>query len=129
GLFSAFTACKTDDMEYTDVEVTPVNNLYEPLDNKAVKLVSSNSASLFFEWEQARAQDGGAAQYEIAFDKVDGDFSNPIYKVISNNKGFANNAYVTHKALNTVASLAGISPGETGEVKWTVISSRGINQV
>jgi hypothetical protein len=124
-----FVACKTDNMEYTDVDVTKVNNIFEPLNNKAVKLVSSNSATLFFEWEAALAVDGGSPQYEIAFDKVDGDFSNPLYKVVSNNNGFATNAYVTHKVLNSVAALAGISPGESGEVKWTVIASRGIKRV
>ena len=124
-----FVACKTDNMEYTDVDVTKVNNIFEPLNNKAVKLVSSNSATLFFEWEAALAVDGGSPQYEIAFDKVGGDFSSPLYKVVSNNNGFATNAYVTHKILNTVAALAGISPGESGEVIWTIIASRGIKRV
>jgi hypothetical protein len=123
---SFIQACKTDDMKYTDVQVTAVDNLFEPLDNKAVKLVSSSSASLFFEWESALAEDGGAAQYEIAFDKVGGDFSKPLYKLTSNNNGFSTNAYVTHKVLNTVAALAGINPGESGDVQWTVIASRGI---
>lgn len=127
-VLSYLSACKTDDMKYTDVDITTVNNLFEPLNNKAVKLVSSNSASLFFEWEAALSEDGGAPQYEIAFDKLDGDFSEPLYKVVSNNKGFATNSYVTHKVLNTVAALAGINPGESGEVKWTVIASRGIKR-
>ncbi|MFZ4263215.1 SusE domain-containing protein [Sphingobacterium sp. HJSM2_6] len=113
-------------MNFTDVQITTVNNVFEPIDNKSVKLLSSSSASLFFEWEAALTEDGGAAQYEIAFDKIGGDFSKPLYKVISTNKGFASNAYVSHKILNTVASLAGINPGETGDIQWTVISSRGI---
>ncbi|MFD1771462.1 SusE domain-containing protein [Sphingobacterium suaedae] len=116
-------------MNYTDVEITAVNNLFEPLDNKAVKLVSSSTASLFFEWETALVQDGGAPLYEVVFDKVGGDFSKPLYKLTSNNRGFANNAYITHKVLNTVAALAGINPGESGDVQWTVISSRGVNRV
>lgn len=128
-LLSLFGACKTENMNYTDVDVTAVNSLFEPLDNKAVKLVSSSSAALFFEWESALTVDGGAPQYEIAFDVVGGDFSSPLYKVTSNNNGFATNAYVTHKVLNTVAILSGINPGESGDVQWTVISSRGIKRV
>ncbi|MDH5826347.1 SusE domain-containing protein [Sphingobacterium sp. SG20118] len=122
-------ACKTENINYTDVQVTAVDNLFEPVDNKAVKLVSSASASLFFEWETALTEDGGAPQYEIAFDVVGGDFSKPLYKLTSNNKGYANNAYITHKVLNAVAALAGINPGESGDVQWTIVTSRGINRV
>lgn len=128
-VLSFLGACKTADMNYTDVQVTPVNSLFEPLDNKAVKLVSSSTASLFFEWEAALSEDGGAPLYEIVFDKVGGDFSKPLYKLTSNNNGFASNAYVTHKVLNAVAISSGVNPGESGEVQWTVISSRGINRV
>ncbi|TDS13196.1 SusE domain-containing protein [Sphingobacterium paludis] len=128
-LLACFEACKTDDMNYTDVEVTPVTALFEPLDNKAVKLVSSSTASLFFEWEAALSEDGGAALYEVVFDKVGGDFSKPLYKLMSNNNGFGNNAYVTHKVLNAVAVSSGVNPGESGEVQWTVIASRGIKRV
>jgi len=122
-------SCKTDNIAYTDVQVTAVDNLFEPFDNKAVKLVSAASASLFFEWEAALTEDGGAPQYEIAFDVVGGDFSKPLYKLTSNNKGYATNAYITHKVLNSVASLAGINPGESGDVQWTIVTSRGINRV
>ncbi len=128
-LISSLGACKTENMNYTDVQISAVNNLFEPVDNKAVKLVSSASASLFFEWESALTEDGGAPQYEIAFDVIGGDFSKPLYKLTSNNKGFATNAYVTHKVLNAVAALAGVNPGESGDVQWTVIASRGITRV
>ncbi|HLQ99786.1 MAG TPA: SusE domain-containing protein [Sphingobacterium sp.] len=116
-------------MNFKDVELTEVENFFEPQDNKTIKLISSSSASVFFEWEYALAQDGGGAQYEVIFDKVGGDFSKPLYKVLANNKGLENNAYVSHKTLNTIAALAGINPGESGDVQWSVISSRGINTV
>lgn len=127
-IISTLGSCKTENINYSDVQVTAVDNLFEPFDNKAVKLVSSTSASLFFEWEAALTEDGGAPQYEIAFDVVGGDFSKPLYKLTSNNKGFATNAYVTHKVLNAVAALAGINPGESGDVQWTIVTSRGINR-
>lgn len=45
-LFS--TSC-TKDMEYKDVQVSPVTQLYEPTDGQTVTLVASSTASLFFE--------------------------------------------------------------------------------
>ena len=121
--------CKKEDMNYKDVNVTPVKTLYSPVDNRSVKLLSSASASLYFEWEAVSTEDGGAASYEVVFDKADGDFSNPVYKVVSDNNGFSNGATIPHKILNKIATLAGVQPGETIELKWTVIASRGINTI
>ena len=61
-LFSAvlFATSCTEDMEYKDSKVSSVNQLYEPTDGKEVVLQSSASASLFFEWESAKAEDSGA---------------------------------------------------------------------
>lgn len=123
------SSCSKKDMNYKDTQVTAVENFFEPQDKKNIKLISSSSASVFFEWEYAIAQDGGGAQYEVVFDKVGGDFSKPLYKVLSNNKGLENNVYIPHKTLNTIADLAGINGGESGDVHWSVISSRGINRV
>ncbi|WP_346239127.1 SusE domain-containing protein [Niabella insulamsoli] len=122
-------SCKKDDMNYKDVSVTPVKKLYAPVDNRSVKLLSSASASLYFEWEAVRAEDGGAAAYEVVFDKADGDFSDPLYKIVSDNNGYSNGATITHKILNRIAGLAGIEPGGTGAIKWSVIASRGINTI
>lgn len=128
-VFVLLYSCKTDNMNYSDAEVTAVTALYSPTENAAVKLVSASSASLFFEWEPAKTQDSGAALYELVFDKVGGDFSKPIYKITSNNNGYLSNATITHKTLNTIATISGVNPGESGDVIWTVVASRGLNQV
>ena len=61
-LFS--TSC-TKDMEYKDVQVSPVTQLYEPTDGQTVTLVASSTASLFFEWAAAKAEDSGSPLYEV----------------------------------------------------------------
>ncbi|RDC58234.1 hypothetical protein DU508_04650 [Pedobacter chinensis] len=124
-----FAACKTDDMIYKDANVSPVNALYEPTNNKSVKLSSSSTASLYFNWEAVRVEDSGAALYEVIFDQAGGDFSKPIYRTTSDNNGYSNGATITHKVLNRVASLAGIEPGKSGDIIWTVAASRGIKSV
>jgi len=122
-------ACKTDDMNYVDTQVTAVKTLYEPAENKAVKLLNSEKASLYFEWQTVKVEDGGAASYEVLFDKVGGDFSNPIYTVVSDKNGFSNGATIAHKVMNKIAAAAGIESATSGDVIWTVAASRGINTV
>ena len=124
-----FFSCKKDDMNYKDVNITAVKTLYAPVNNRSIKLLSSASASLYFEWEAVKAEDGGAASYEVVFDKPGGDFTQPLYKIVSDNNGFSSGATITHKILNRIAGLAGVEPGGTVDVKWTVFSSRGINVV
>jgi starch-binding outer membrane protein SusE/F len=124
----AFMGCEKDkNLDHT--AVTAVKNIFTPEDNRFVKLQPATSASVVFEWEQAKAEDGGLVMYEIAFDKEGGDFSKPVYKMVSDNGGVYNRATVTHKTLNSVASLAGIPSLGTGKLKWTVYSSKGINEV
>lgn len=117
----------SDNLEYVDVTPNPVTSFYEPADGKSVKLVPSASASVFFEWEAAHVADGSVPQYELAFYKAD-DTTTPIYKVTSDNTGAKPTATVSHKSLTKVMAAAGVSMGETGTVKWGVISYSGANK-
>ncbi len=124
----AFLACSQDG-EVRHLGVTAVKKLYEPDNGKAITLESSASATLYFAWEPAQAEDGGMVMYEIAIDKADGDFSDPIYITASDNNGGTNSATILHKQLNVIAQEAGIGSGQAGTLKWTVYSSKGINPV
>lgn len=124
----AFTGCNKDE-DLKDTRVTAVKTLYEPTDGKSIVLQSSASASLYFEWEPAKAEDSGMVLYEVAFDKEGGDFSNPVYRMASDNTGGYNHATITHKQLNKIAGMAGIESSETGKLIWTVFSSKGINDI
>ncbi|MGD9557870.1 MAG: SusE domain-containing protein [Mangrovibacterium sp.] len=125
-LILACVAC-SDDGEVRDLNVTAVKALYEPDNGKTIALQAP--ASLYFEWEPARAEDSGMTLYEIAFDKTDGDFSDPLYIMASGNNGGDNSATISHKELNKIAALAGIEASQQGTLKWTVFSSKGINPV
>jgi len=124
----ALTGCKKDNSSL-NLNVSAVETLYDPVDNDAVVLQPSASASVFFDWSPALAADGGMVMYEVAFDLPDGDFSKPVYKVLSDNKGTMNQATITHKVLNQIAALAGAGPSETIALKWTVLSTKGTNEV
>lgn len=127
-LIFAFTTCDSDG-EVRDLGVTPVKTLYEPVDGRTLILQSSASAMLYFEWEPARAEDSGAVLYEIAFDKADGDFTDPVMILAADNNGGSSHATITHKQMNKIAAKAGIGSAQQGTIKWTVFSSKGINPV
>lgn len=118
----------TEDMNFKDAKVNAVAELYTPDEGKSVELISTAGAALFFEWEAVRSQDSGAPIYEVIFDKKDGDFSSPLYRVPSGDNGMRNYASITHKTINSVAAKAGIDAGEVGSIKWAVVSSRGLNE-
>lgn len=119
------TSCDDDDSINTNI--TPVKTLFAPADNLFVKLAPTTEASVVFEWEQSRAEDGTLVLYEVAFDKESGDFSSPVYKLVSDNKGLENSLTLSHKELNKIANFAGIPSLGTGKLKWTVLASKGIN--
>ena len=124
-LLLLFAACKKSDSVNTTV--TPVATLFSPDDNKAVDL--SSTASVVFEWDAALAADGGLVLYSLAFDKVGGDFSKPVYTLPSDGNGLYNKATLTKEVLNTIARLGGVQPLATGNFIWTVYSSKGVNKV
>ena len=118
--------CTKDDREI-NMNISEVTAFYAPNDNLRVKLEPATSASVVFEWEQAKAEDGSLVMYEVAFDKTTGDFSNPIYKLSSDGSGVQNKLTLSHKDLNRIANFAGIQSLETGKLKWTVLASKGTN--
>jgi len=122
-------SCKKSDMNFKDAQVSAVKSLYEPTDGKTVYLQNSQNETVYFEWEQAKSEDGAAPAYEVVFDKENGDFSRPVYRIASANNGAANYASLSHRTLNKIAYLSGFEVGEIANFKWAVVSSRGINEV
>ncbi|KFF06395.1 SusE domain-containing protein [Flavobacterium reichenbachii] len=117
-------SCDNDEtMSHTNV--TAVNALYSPANNKFFDLGAQSSA--VFEWEGAKAEDNGVVLYDVVFDRESGDFSKPIYVMPSDGKGFQRTLNISFTELNKIAGLAGIESLAIGKLKWTVYSSKGIN--
>ena len=106
-----------------DMGVTPVQNLYEPVDGRVVEL--NANGSLNFKWEPALVEDSSKPLYEVVFDRENGDFSSPIATIPSDNNSADNVATITHKQINRIAADAGIESAEQGTLKWTVYASKG----
>lgn len=124
-LTALLVGCKDDYSLNTNLK--PVEKLGAPVNDKFTKLQPATSATLSFEWEQARAEDGSLVLYEVVFDKEDGDFSNPVAKIASDGGGIQNKLTLSHKDLNSMAGKAGIPALGTGKLKWSVYASKGYN--
>lgn len=121
---TGFIACNQT-MGEPDNRLSEVASLVEPTDGKTIVLQPEATANTYFEWNYADVAKSGTAVYQIAFDKADGDFSEPVYIQTSDNNGYYNHATISHKQLNKIAGMIGIGPSETGTFKWTVFSSKG----
>lgn len=121
-----FVKCKKSEREINQ-NLTEVQTLFAPADNKSLKLNPAANLTESFEWDQARAEDGALVLYEVAFDQESGDFSKPFYTVVSNNRGVENKLTLTHGQLNQIASLGGADFFQKKKFKWTVFASKGTN--
>ena len=121
----AIFSCKKDTRSLDD-QLTAAGTLSAPANATALKLQPGGS-SVPFKWSAANAADGGVVLYEVAFDKADGNFSTPVYRVLSDGSGVQAQATIPQDTLNKIASLAGIASSSTGTLKWTVMASKATN--
>src|SRR5687768_16674923 len=80
------SGCSKNDRDI-NMTISEVTAFYAPNDNVYVKLEPATAASVGFEWEQAKAEDGSLVMYEVAFAKETGDFTTPVYKMASDGNG------------------------------------------
>ena len=124
-VFVSSIGCDDDDSLQV-AEVSEVEALYTPENNTFFNLGASSSSALF-EWQASKSADNGVVLYEVAFDEEGGDFSEPLYVMPSNGKGFDNKLTLSFTKLNEIAGMAGIAAETTGKLQWTVWSSKGLN--
>lgn len=122
----AFTACMPEGngINYT---IEPGNTLYLPADNAMTDLTKGGDTEFY--WTPSVAADNAFVLYDVIFAKADGDFSNPVAVVPSQNNGLQPYLTMSAKDLNKVAKSAGIGIGQSGDLKWTVQVSKGLYPV
>lgn len=89
----------------------------------SVVLDVASANNVKFSWSGGGAEQG-IVIYEVLFDKVGADFSNPVYRSFSD-LGVDTTFTITQAQLNSVARKAGIAPESTGSIQWTVVASKG----
>ena len=121
-----FGACSKTERAI-NLNVSGVPGFFAPADGKYIKLKPAANLTETFEWDQAKAEDGSLVLYEVAFDQEGGDFSNPFYTVVSDNRGVNNKLTLTHGDLSKIAALGGSAFFQRKKFRWTVLSSKGTN--
>ncbi|PXY46448.1 SusE domain-containing protein [Flavobacterium hydrophilum] len=99
--------------------------LVSPAQNQLIAIDLENGTTTKFEWEKSISHHGGVVLYEVVFDKENGDFTNQIFKTVSNGGGGDAWLSLTPKQLIALAKLANIGVDSEGVVKWKVIASQG----
>lgn len=127
GLITISIASCKKDVRALDQNLTAIGSLSLPADQSAVVLAPATPSSVEFKWNASTAEDGDHILYEVAFDKEGGDFSKPVFKMLSNGGGIETNINITHKDLNKIANMAGIAASSSGKLRWTVLASKGTN--
>jgi len=119
----AMASCKKDN-HTLDTNVTPVASLTAPADQANLNL-TPGGPGVTFKWDASSTPN--LVLYEVAFDKAGGDFSKPVYKILSDGSGVQNQATIPQDTLNKIASMAGVASSSSGTLKWTVIASVAYN--
>jgi hypothetical protein len=119
----ALASCKKDEHKL-NTNVNAVTTLQAPAEQAAFSL-TAGGGNVTFQWQATSTPD--PVLYEVAFDKSGGDFSHPVYKVLSDGGGVQAQATISQDTLNKIASLAGVASSTTGSMKWAVIVSLAYN--
>ncbi|MBK5195901.1 MAG: SusE domain-containing protein [Proteiniphilum sp.] len=105
-----------DDVDNTIV-LNAVELLIAPADKTVLALSDDSKSTEKFEWQHAEASKGMAPKYEIIFFK---DNQTPSNAISSMSASTSNSVNINHVKLNDIAAKAGIEPGSSGTIKWTI---------
>src|SRR5690554_1643117 len=105
-----------DDVDNTIV-LNTVEVLIAPAANTVLTLSDDSKRTEKFEWQHAEASKGVAPKYEILFFK---DKQTPSDAIYTMSVSTSNNIYINHVKLNDIAARAGIEPGSSGTIQWTI---------
>ncbi len=119
----ALNSCKKD-VKTLDTGVQPVTVINAPSNDTSITIAPTTGTSVVFKWAPSSTASTGLVLYEVVFDKAGGDFSKPVYKVVSDGSGVQAQATITQKTLNTIANAAGIAALSSGTLKWAVATSK-----
>ena len=106
-----------DDETGNTIVLNPVELLIAPADKTVLTLSDDSKRTEKFEWQHAEASKGVAPKYEILFFK---DKQTPSDAIYTMSVSTSNNIYINHVKLNDIAARAGIEPGSSGTIQWTI---------
>jgi len=85
--------------------------------------------SIITRWSRTTAANGTPVYYTVLFIGANGDFENPVYTISSTNIGWSDTLKIEQTTLDLLAEKCGIASEGTGQIRWKVRASNGVNQV
>ena len=116
---------KKDEDKFRDSQVAEVE-LRSPI-NESIVVLGEEQTDLQFKWTEATVSNGTLAFYTVLFDKVSGDFTEPLMTRRPEKLGSAYTLTLPRLQLDSLAKAVGATVGNPVDVKWTVRASNGIN--
>lgn len=97
--------------------------LLSPADDTAVELAGEATTEVDIMWAEAKAN--AAVTYTWHADAVDGDFSDPLLSIASNNEGMDTALTLTYQQIDDALVSLNVEDGATIDLIWTVTASAG----
>jgi hypothetical protein len=126
-----FSACNNYDWD-TDhnTTLTPLvfisENLSANIEINYRDSIYNSGDTYTLRWEKVKTGDYSVVFYEVLFYAA--DESQPVYISKTENNQTENSLTLTDKELNIIAEKAAIPQNATGEIKWKVRASNGVNE-
>lgn len=93
-----------------------------------IVLSSTNPEPIILSWERTSSTNNASIFYKILFSSKEKDFSNPLCAIESDKNGYDTSIALQLTEIDNIAGQAGIEPGETGDIYWTVEAESGLDK-
>ena len=107
----------------------PVYTLQTYASGENVTLLDDGLSNAIFRWIPSEKIGNMVVRYEVLFDSIQGDFSNPVYIARADNNGVSDYLTLSHSQLNNIARLAKIKANSKGILNWKVRVYCGLDEV
>ncbi|MEQ8358263.1 MAG: T9SS type A sorting domain-containing protein [Cytophagales bacterium] len=101
-------------------------NLINPSPGSRIKTdVANPSSPVQISWNSSNTNNAGTIKYEWLLDAQGGNFTNPIFRIPSDNNGLDTTLTLTLGLIDSLLNSIGLPPGDSVDVVWTVRASLG----
>lgn len=97
--------------------------LLSPADGTELSLTGDASTEVSITWAEASSNE--SVTYTWHADATDGDFSDPLLSIASDNEGMDTTLTLTYQALDDALASLGVAEGESIDLIWTVTAMAG----
>lgn len=106
----------------------PVHTLTSMASGERVVLSGTSLEDIILSWTPTEKHGNTVYRYEVLFDTIGGDFSNPIQEFKADNNGVENQLTLSHYQANAIGKIAKFSANTNGTLRWKIRAYCGLDQ-